>query len=215
MDTVADDSAEDARADEGPLRTCAVTRRQHPPEELIRFVAGPDGTIVPDLAGRLPGRGVWISLSRPAVEAAVRTRAFSRSLKRETRAPPDLAPTVDRLLAARALAALSLANKAGLALTGFTKIDAAIGDGTVIALLHGTDAGADGVEKLDRRFRAMSRDLGRPANIVTTFTIEQMSLALGRANVVHAALKTGGAARQFLVQAERLDKYRTRALDGT
>ncbi len=214
MELAAEDSADDARADEGPLRTCVVTRRQGPVEELIRFVAGPDGTIVPDLARKLPGRGVWVSLQKSVVATAVKTRAFNRSLKREVKADPDLAALVDRLLTVRALAALSLTNKAGLALTGFSKIDTNINEGSVWILLHGQGAGDDGVEKLDRRFKAMNRDLGRPPHIVTTFTIEQMSLALGRSNVVHAALKMGGAAEQFLVQAERLVKYRTETPQG-
>lgn len=214
MEMAAEDSADDARADEGPLRTCVVTRRQGPVEELIRFVAGPDGTIVPDLACKLPGRGVWVSLQKSVVATAVKTRAFNRSLKRELKADPDLPALVDCLLTVRALAALSLTNKAGLALTGFSKIDTNINEGSVWILLHGQGAGDDGVEKLDRRFKAMSRDVGRPPHIVTTFTIEQMSLALGRSNVVHAALKMGGAAEQFLVQAERLVKYRTETPKG-
>ncbi len=195
--------------EQGPLRTCAVTRRQEPIDALIRFVAAPDGTIVPDLAARLPGRGVWILHSRETLEQAVRTRAFSRSLKREVTAAADLPETVDRLLARRALEALSLANKAGLVATGFTKIDSCINAGTTNVLLHATEAGDDGVEKLDRRFRAMSRDLGRPPKILRIFKNEQMSLALGRSNVVHAALTMGGAAMFFLKQAERLERYRT------
>ncbi len=214
MEIAAEDGANDVRADEGPLRTCVVTRRQGPVAELIRFVAGPDATIVPDLACKLPGRGVWISLQKSAVETAVKSRAFPRSLKREVTVDPGLADLVDRLLAERALAALSLTNKAGLTLTGFSKIDSSINEGSVWMLLHGLGAGDDGVEKLDRRFKAMSRDLNRPPHIVTTFTIEQMSLALGRSNVVHAALKMGGAAEQFLVQAERLVKYRTETPKG-
>lgn len=214
MELAAEDSADDARADEGPLRTCVVTRQQGPVEELIRFVAGPDGTIVPDLARKLPGRGVWVSLQKSVVATAIKTRAFNRTLKREVKADPELPALIDRLLAVRALAALSLTNKAGLTLTGFSKIDTNISEGSVWILLHGHGAGDDGVEKLDRRFKAMSRDLGRPPHIVRTFTIEQMSLALGRSNVVHAALKMGGAAEQFLVQAERLVKYRTETPKG-
>jgi predicted RNA-binding protein YlxR (DUF448 family) len=214
MEMAAEDSADDAPGDEGPLRTCVVTRLQRPVEDLIRFVTGPDGSIVPDLACRLPGRGVWISLQKSIVETAVKTRAFNRSLKREVKADPELPALIDRLLAARSLAALSLTNKAGQVLTGFSKIDTAINEGSVWILLHGQGAGDDGVEKLDRRFKAMNRDVGRPPHIVTTFTIEQMSLALGRSNVVHAALKMGGAAEQFLVQAERLEKYRTETPKG-
>lgn len=204
--------ADDDAGDEGPgasLRTCIVTRAEHPPAELIRFVAGPDGTLVPDLACRLPGRGAWVSCDRAAVEAAVKRKAFARSLKRDVAVPADLATVVERLMQRRASDSLSLAKKAGLVVTGFTKIDAAVAAGQPIALLHGADASADGVEKLDRRFTAMCRDAGRDAIVVRALTIEQLSLALGRANVVHAALMVGGAARSFLSEAGRLARYRS------
>ena len=80
----------EGEADAGLLRQCVVSRAHKPPEELIRFVAGPDGTIVPDLARRLPGRGVWVDATREAVDAAVRQKAFAKSLKRQVTVPPDL-----------------------------------------------------------------------------------------------------------------------------
>jgi len=192
-----------------PLRTCIVTREQKPPEELIRFVEGPDGQIVPDLARRRPGRGVWVTAERPAVAEAARRKAFARSLKRQIAVPPDLPDTVERLLVKRAIEALSLANKAGLATTGFTRIEAAIAAGSVAALLHGQEAAADGVGKLDRRFQAVCGQLGRPAPIVRELTVEQMSLALGRSNVVHAALSAGGATTNFLNEVGRVTRYRS------
>ncbi len=205
---------DDEDTEHGPLRTCALTRRQEPVAELMRFVAAPDGAIVPDLAGRLPGRGVWLLNSRAVLEKALRANAFNRSLKRQVSADPALPDTVDRLLARRTLDALSMANKAGLVSTGFTKIDAAIGAGTVAALLHAVTAGDDGVEKLDRRYRAMARDLARPPLIFRIFENEQMSLALGRSNVVHAALMMGGATTFFIEQAARLARFRNESQDG-
>ena len=208
MEAAADDIADEEDAS-SPLRTCIVTRAQLPPEELIRFVAAPDGSIVPDLACRLPGRGAWVTCEQPTVETAVKRKAFGRSLRREVIAAPDLGALVERLLLRRVCDGLSIALKAGLVLTGFTKIDSAIAQGQPVAILHGLGAAEDGMEKLDRRFAAMSRDAGRPAIVVRELTIEQMSLALGRANVVHAALMVGGAARHFLTEAERLARYRT------
>ena len=208
MEAAADDIA-DEEGSSSPLRTCIVTRAQLPPAELIRFVAAPDGAVVPDLSCRLPGRGTWVTCARTAVESAAKRQAFGRSLKRAVVAGPDLADLVDRLLLRRVCDGLSIALKAGLVLTGFTKINSAIAKGQPVALLHGLDAAEDGVEKLDRRYCAMSRDAGRPAIVMRALTIEQMSLALGRANVVHAALMMGGAARHFLSEAERLARYRT------
>lgn len=194
-----------------PVRTCAVSRAERPTGELIRFVAGPDGAIVPDLAARLPGRGVWITADREHVVKAVKMNAFARSLKRAVQVPADLPELVERLMERRVADALSLANKAGEVVAGFTKIEAEIGRGSLLALLHAAEAAPDGCEKLDRRFAAMADEAGRPACVATCLTIEQMSLALGRANVVHAALKEGGAARRALLEAERLRRYRSRS----
>lgn len=206
---VAVDESDDRQAGGSSLRTCVVTRAQLPPAELIRFVADPDGAIVPDLACRLPGRGVWVSCDRPSVATAVKTRAFNRSLKRELRAAIDLPDIVGKLMIRRVRDALSIANKAGLVLSGFAKIDKAIAAGTPVALLHGLDAAADGVDKLDWRFTAMCRDAGQAQIVVRELTIEQLSLALGRANVVHAALTAGGAAQHFLTEAGRLKRFGT------
>ena len=101
------------------LRLCAVSRAQRPPEELIRFVLAPDGSIVPDLARRLPGRGVWVAATRDTVAAAVRQKAFAKSLKQQVSMPDDLPGLVERLLVKRVGEALSLTNKAGLLVAGF------------------------------------------------------------------------------------------------
>jgi predicted RNA-binding protein YlxR (DUF448 family) len=180
------------------------------PEELIRFVFAPDGTIVPDVGRRLPGRGVWISCSRSAVAAAQKSGAFARSLRRSVATAPDLANVVERLLLRRAIDALSLANKAGLAVAGFTKVEALIASRECAALLHASDAADDGVGKLDRRLRAVWRSLGNEEEprIVTALSSEELSLAMGRSNVVHAALRIGGAASNFLTDVGRLQRYR-------
>ena len=212
MDTAVDDNVRKAGG-QAPVRTCAVTRAEAPAADLIRFAAGPDGTIVPDLAGKLPGRGVWVTCDRAIVTKAVQTGAFARSLKRQVTADKELPELVERLMQKRLAEALSLANKAGAALAGFTKVDTAIANGNVAVLLHGSDGSVDGAEKLDRRFLAMCRDAGRTPHIERSFGIRQMSLALGRANVVHAALITGGAAKNFLVEAGRLKRYTTGKLD--
>lgn len=201
-------SADEPEGD-SPLRTCAVLRERRLPSELIRFVAGPDGTIVPDLACRLPGRGVWVTCDRKTVAAAVKTRAFARSLKREIKVAADLPDLVERLILQRTGGAFGIAKKAGLVLAGFTKVDTAIAGGTAVALVHGCDASVDGADRLDRRFNAMCRDSGLVPRIVRALTIEQISLALGRANVVHAALTRGGAAELFLDEAGRLGRFRS------
>jgi hypothetical protein len=198
-------------AEDGPLRTCIVTRSQLPPEALIRFVAAPDGSIVPDLARRLPGRGVWVTATREAVAATVAGREFARSLKRQVKVPADLAERVEALLAKRLAEAVSLANKAGLVIAGFTKVDAAIAAGDVAALLHGAGAAADGRDKLDRKLAAVSAGKGGTPPIIDLMTIDELSLAIGRGNVVHAALREGGAARRVIDEAGRMWRYRSGA----
>lgn len=197
----------------GPERTCIVTRAVREPDELIRFVRDPDGKIVPDLARRLPGRGVWVTCSRAVLETALKTGAFARALRRQVSTPTDLPDVVERLLLRRALDALSLANKAGLAVAGFAKVEAVVVSGACAALVHASDAADDGAQKLDRRLRAVWRSAGRDGEpvIITSLGSAELSLAMGRSNVVHAALTNGGAASNFLRDAERLERYRARS----
>ena len=194
-------------------RTCALTRRPLTPDDGLRFVAGPDGGIVPDVGRRLPGRGVWITLSRAAIAEAARKGAFQRSLKRPVTVPEGLADVVEALLVKRVVEALSLANKAGLVTTGFTKVEIAVQRGDCAFLLHAGDAAADGVEKLDRKFSARLAAGGKEAreHIVDCLSSAELSLAMGRSNVVHAALARGGAATRFSHEAERLRRYRAPA----
>jgi uncharacterized protein len=189
-------------------RLCALTRQHRPVADLIRYVASPDGQIVADLKGNLPGRGVWLLADRQHLLTAMKTGAFQRSLKKTVEIAPEFADQVEHLLTKRAVDALSLANKAGLAVSGFTKVEQAIERGQLAVLLHGTDAKPDGVQKLSPKFLKIQKDRGLPAAIVTTLTISQLSLAIGRPNVVHAGLKTGGSTEAFRDALQRLDAFR-------
>ena len=197
-------------ADErGPLRRCIVTRSELPPDDLIRFVADPSGLIVPDIARKLPGRGVWVTGQRSAVEAAIKAGAFAKSLKRQVKVSPDLPEVIDALFVKRLLNAVSLANKAGLVHTGAEKVEKLLDGGRAVALLHGSDGTAEGRRKLDRKFTAIQRDKGQSTPIVDWLTIEELSLAMGRSNVVHAGLIQGGATKRLLSEAGRLRRYRS------
>jgi len=190
------------------LRTCIATRKERSPEELIRFVVGPDDRIVPDVARALPGRGVWVTCSRIAVEQAVARKAFAQSLRRKVVVPPDLADRVQALLVRRAREAFSLANKAGLVTSGFVQVEAAISKGAVIALVHAAEAAPDGAAKLDRRYRAICRELGRTPAVLSELSSDQLSLAMGRPNVIHAALSAGGASDRILREMARIRNFR-------
>ncbi len=203
------DGAEAADPEKGPLRLCAVSRVQKSPDELIRFVADPEQSIVPDLARRLPGRGVWIDATRQALDKAIQRGIFAKSLKHKVSVAPDLADRVERLLLRRLADALSLANKAGLVVAGFAKVEAALDAGGVALLLHARDGAEDGISKLDRRFRAIIGDADLSIRICKELTSAEMSLALGRLNVVHAAASEGGASRRIQQEAGRLRRFRT------
>ena len=195
-----------ARETDEPVRRCALTRERRPKEELIRFVLSPKGEIVLDLKERLPGRGVWVTAAHDLVADAAKRNVFAYGLKTAVRIPPDLAETVDRLLAEAALGALAIANKAGEALFGMAKIEVAIAKGRVKALIHASDAAPDGCRKLDAKFQAIAGQAALPA--VRLFTSDELGLATGRPNVIHAAVIQGGAAQKFLAGASRLENYR-------
>ena len=211
MPTVADEHATDAgprEAAPGTERLCIVTRTVKPVAELIRFVVGPDG-IVPDLKRKLPGRGVWVTATRAAVSAAVERKAFGRAFKREVTVPQGLAAVTERLLERSALDALAVAHKGGRVAFGFAQVEAALAREAVVALVHAADAGGDGVRKLDaaagRRFGHADR---RPVT-VALFTSAQLDLALGRSNVVHAAVLAGPASNGFVARCRSLECFRS------
>jgi len=191
---------------EGTVRRCAVSRERLPKSELIRFVLAPSGDIVPDLKERLPGRGVWVTASHDKVAEAAKRNVFARSLKTQAKVPADLADRIDRLLAESALGSLALANKAGEAVFGAAKVEEAIANGRVAALIHASDAAEDGCRKLDGKYRASVKTA--PRHAIRAFTSDELGLASGRSNVIHAAVIQGGAAAKFLAGAFRVDRYR-------
>ncbi len=187
-------------------RTCIVTRRQDAPEGMIRFVRAPDGAVAPDIRSRLPGRGVWVTARADLVAEAARKQAFSRGLKAEAAA--TLAGDVDALLEADCLQMLALANKAGLVITGFGKVATALEKGEARVLIEAINGGEDGRRKIGQCARRGEAATRTAAKIVTIFTSSQLDLALGRTNVIHAALAAGGPSEAFLSRCERLTLYR-------
>jgi uncharacterized protein len=177
-----------------------------PVDELIRFVRAPDGTVVADLRRRLPGRGVWVTADRATVDEAVKRKAFARGFKAPATPGKDLAGEVERLLEKAALDMLSMANKAGRVVTGFAKVETALAGGKVLALLHAADAGDDGKRKLAGTARRVTE--GRGVSAFEAFTSAQMDLALGRQNVVHAALLSDPVSDALLARIADLARFR-------
>jgi predicted RNA-binding protein YlxR (DUF448 family) len=166
---------------------------------LIRFVAAPDGEIVPDLRRRLPGRGVWVTATAEKVGIAERKHLFAKALGTPVTVVPGLSERVADMLREAALAALSLARKAGTAISGFAKVETALARGEVVALIHAAEASADGAGKLDGAARRRAGG-GWEMPVIRLYTGEQLDLAFGRPNVVHAALLAGAASENVLTR---------------
>lgn len=190
-----------------PSRLCVAKRQILPLAELVRFVLDPEGRVTPDIERRLPGRGVWVEASHAVIAQAVKRRAFARGFRREVIADAGLADLVDQLLARAALGALSMANKAGLVVTGFAKVEAALAAAPALALLHASDASADGIRKMAGALHRARAAHGEIAEL-QPFTSAQMDLALGRSNVIHAVVLAGPAGDSFLARCRRLVRYR-------
>ena len=198
------DETQDHRV--GRTRSCAVTRRVLPESELIRFVAAPDGSVVADLKAKLPGRGVWVGLHRSSVAEAVRKKVFARALKAEVRAASDLAEQVAARLKEAALGRLGLARKAGAAVAGFAKVEAAVARDGLAALLTAADAAEDGRRKMEQAVHRRSRG-DAPIPHFRCFQAAELGLAMGRPNVIHAAVLQSPAGRSFVEAANRLQRY--------
>jgi predicted RNA-binding protein YlxR (DUF448 family) len=208
---------QDEALDTGPRKTapgaerfCAATGAVRPVDDMIRFVLAPDGTAVADLKRKLPGRGIWITATRHALGIAIARKAFARSFKRDVRVASDFADKTERLIERAALDALSMAHKARRVAIGFAKTESALARDRVVGLVHAREAARDGVRKLAASLRQRTED-GVPGNIavIGAFTSAQLDLALGRSNVIHAALLAGPEIETFLARAARLDRFRT------
>lgn len=182
-------------------RRCIATGAILPEEKLVRFVVAPDGGIVPDLDARLPGRGMWLSAERAAIDKAVAKNDFVRAAKAKVSVPADLASHVERLLVARMQADLGMARRAGLATAGFDNVLRALDARTPPRLLvEAADAAPDGTRKLDAALKARGLRLDK----INALTRAELSLALGRENVVHAAVGPGALAERLKLNSSRL-----------
>lgn len=188
------------QAREAPERRCVATGRTLPVSGMIRFVVGPDDAIVPDILGRLPGRGIWVSADRAALELAVTKRHFTRAARAKVTVPADLADQVEALLVRRVGELLALARKAGLAVAGFEKVKSALDGGSARLLIQASDGSARGKTKL----RPPPGEQGH----VTCLSSAEIGLAFGREHVIHAALMAGGLTTRVVEEATRLSGVR-------
>ena len=200
---------------DGPVRRCLATGERRPQAEMIRFVLGPDGTVTPDLAGKLPGRGMWLSADARSIKTASARKLFSKAARARVVVSDDLVAQVAGLLVRRCVETLSLARRAGEAVTGFEKVRAGLQRGDVAVLVAAADAAEDGRRKLAQALAAaQAAGKTRKPRSVMLLTGSEIGEAFGRERAVHVALTSGGLAEKLVRDAHRLSGFRPAAQDG-
>jgi len=202
--------AEPAR--HGPERKCIVTGALRPAEELIRFVLGPDDIVVPDLKRKLEGRGVWVTATKTCVMEAAAKNLFARGFRRRVVVPDDLTGMIDAIMERSCIGALGLARKAGAVILGQTKVEAAARKKPLGLVLHAGDGSLEGRRKIRGALLAGGKN-GQVA-VFDLFTSEQLGLAFGQTNVVHAALSADGMAVAIAKNCRRLLRFREYETSG-
>ena len=189
-------------------RTCIVTRQAGDAETLLRFVAGPDMSVVPDLKRKLPGRGCWVTADRVHIDQAAKKNLFRRAFKADVTVAPDLGALVDSLMVKSALGSLGLARKAGRVALGAAKVDSAVRSGEALLVLHAFEASDDGVRKIAQARRATVHLGGPSIDAHKLFSEAEMGLALGGTNVIHAAVLAGDAGQAAAKRMVALERFR-------
>jgi predicted RNA-binding protein YlxR (DUF448 family) len=197
---------------DGRERRDIVSGEVMPENRLIRFVADPDAVIVPDVAAKLPGRGIWVEASKVSIDKAVEKKLFARAAKAQVNATADLADRVEKALVTRMLGDLGLARRSGQLLLGFDNVLRGLqGPKPPKALIEAFDGSRDGKRKL----YAAAHRLELNCVVIETLTSAELGLALGRENVIHAAVQPGGLADRLILDTERLSGFRARLTERT
>jgi len=185
--------------DDGPERKCIATGEVQPKHGLIRFVIGPEGQVAPDLAEKLPGRGIWVSADRAALDKAAQKRLFSRAARQAVTVPDGLTDHVETLLAARVVNLISLARKSGGAVCGYEKVKSKLTGEEAQVLIQASDGSERGKSKLSTPYRG---------DFIGWLTAAELGPAFGRQTVIHAALDAGGLSKRVVEDAARLKGLR-------
>lgn len=183
----------------GPERKCIATVDTQPKHGLVRFVVGPDGTVVPDVLGKLPGRGMWVSADRAAIDKAASKGAFARSAKQKVKVPEGLADEVEKQLARRVVDLISLARKSGDAVAGYEKVKDWLSKEVAEVLIQAIDGSGRGKSKLSTPHYG---------SYIGWLSQNELGLAFGRQTVIHGALASGGLTKRVVEEAQRLKGVR-------
>lgn len=179
----------------GPLRRCIVTRESLPREAMIRFVLGPERQVVPDLAGRLPGRGMWLSARADVLERGLTKGAFSRAARGQVQLPPDLRARIETGLKVRIRDQVGLARRAGQAVGGFQQVREWLQAGRAAVLVEASDGSPA------ERARLMG---SRKVPLIDVLTAKELGAVFGRDHAVHVAIAPGRIADMLVQEAGRL-----------
>ena len=190
--------AEKSRAD-GPERKCLATGETQPKAGLIRFVLGPDNQVYPDVMGKLPGRGVYVSATKAALEQAVKKKIFARGFKSQVTVQDGLVDEVERLVPRRLVDLISLARKSGDAVGGYKKVKDWLDKEEARVLIQASDGSGRGKSKLSTPHRG---------KYIGCMTADELGMAFGRETVIHAALASGGLSQRVVEEAQRLQGLR-------
>ena len=183
----------------GPERKCIATGALEPKHGLIRFAVGPDGQVAPDLAEKLPGRGIWVSAERAAVEKAVKKGLFARAAKQPVTVPEGFVDLLEAMLARRVIELISLARKGGRATTGYERVKDWLSKDEAEILIQASDGSERGKSKLSTP---------QGGSFIGWLTASELGHAFGRQSAVHAALGAGGLSKRVVEEAQRLKGLR-------
>lgn len=187
-----------------PKRQCAVSRERLPQSRMIRFVEGPDGQVVPDIAAKLPGRGVWVAANRSLLSQAAEKNVFSRGLRASVSVPDGLNEQVEQLLVARCQGVLGMAKRSGEVILGFDQVRSALRKGAVAWLLEASDGAEDGRNKV----HSLAQALYTSVSVAGALTSRELGMAFGRSHVIHGALQVGSLAKAWSIAYGRLTGFR-------
>jgi len=196
---------EQATMEGGRERRCIVTGEVLPDARLVRFVMDPDGSVVPDIDAKLPGRGYWVSADAALVARAAKRRLFSNAAGKEVKVADDIVARTESGIVQRMLALLGIAKRSGNLILGFDRVEQQIrGSEPPAVIIEAREAGHDGRRKLQSAAKAA----GYVPFVIAAFSNAELSLSLGRENVVHAAVKPGRIAEGLIFEAARLKGFR-------
>lgn len=209
LDQESDEAWAKKRGHKNRERKCLASGDVTDPHHMVRFVLSPDNVVTPDIMGKLPGRGAWVSANKDALALVIKSKGFARSFKGKAVVPDELPGLVQDLLCRRVLGLITMARKSGHIYMGFDQVKTAAGEGTLAWRIEAKDGSEDGRSKIRTLSKAVAKELERPLpKVLGCFTNAELAGALSRESVVHIGLPRGPMAKALALDAQRLAGFR-------